>query len=1012
MTSAVLILLTSVAALAASTPALDYSIVKSESAFLSAVDDSVRPWPADSMIRLCAVRVEFVEDDLTGTTGNGKMESWFPDTLFIDPLPHDRRYFEDHLLFLENYYWTASKGHVTFAEKDIYPEGVDSAYTLPFPMWHYNYNSDDELLNQRLVELFIHSVEAASGDVDFTRYDAILVFHAGVGKDFSFDYDATPFDIPSAYISETDIDDYAGSVPPGVTRGLILPEGENQQEALEYGVELSLNGIMIKLFGNWLGLPDLFNTKTGQSGVGRWGMMDQGSGNMAALVPALPDAWSRVYMGWEEPLIHIPGANSDTLEIGRFGSRTAPEIIQLPVTRNEYYLLENRDADADSIGHVTLRDRGWRFMQIDRDNNIMADPDFSVAVEADRYDFGIPGSGILIWHIDEEVIEDGLETNTVNANPDHRGVDLVEADAAQDIGVEYGFATAGSGTELGIQEDAWWGDNRDHKEANGGTSIVRFNSGTYPAARMYDGSYTSLELSNFSDVAEVMTFTARNTLAEPGFPVAIPWHDGFTQPIKRPWITADLNADGQQEFYAYGGGFYTTDSLGNTFAIKDTLSIPPMLYGNPVDIDNDGRDEILLCNESGIGIVEQEGSEIIYRSSEAEPSEDQMTYSAQTDEGLRGFLRFNIAFPEEGQQTIFISFYDSMFDQVFRDSISVPALEAFLQAFNVEKYPAEHFLLLINNEAVCIAVTNSGIDELWRVTLPDIDYYSDPLTVLHEPNRISIFIKDFGFIDALTGEILCSYPDCISPEVDWDGDGIPGGGGLQGATSVNQVDFPLMTTNDYKFVDLTANGKPDIVEYEGFGNGFYIDYMLMSHSLDRLYSRVGVYLHDGQSSQNLPLAVYGVQNRLPIDWSSDPFLNFVEVHQFDYGLFYYTVNRLPIAARNAERFQYTDDIAIINVGDLNPQVHQRADWLYCWPNPTSDISHIRITVPYTAEAKVKIFDLAGRKIKEIGSRSDIAGPFEVDWNVRGVESGVYFGQVEVRGGGKSLHSQVKIAVVK
>src|SRR5690606_7946115 len=76
-----------------------------------------------------------------------------------------------------------------------------------------------------------------------------------------------------------------------------------------------------------------------------------------------------------------------------------------------------------------------------------------VLVNADNFDFSLPGGldigndekkgtdddrllngGILIWHIDETKIQAGLISGGVNADPSHRGIDLEEADGAQDIG--------------------------------------------------------------------------------------------------------------------------------------------------------------------------------------------------------------------------------------------------------------------------------------------------------------------------------------------------------------------------------------------------------------------------------------------------------------------------------------------------------------------------------------------------------------------------------------------------
>ncbi|MBK8130388.1 MAG: hypothetical protein IPK53_16295 [bacterium] len=283
-----------------------------------------------------------------------------------------------------------------------------------------------------------------------------------------------------------------------------------------------LNGVMIKLFGNWLGMPDLFNTETGASGIGRWGMMDQGWGNVNAMVPALPDAWSRLYMGWDSAEAVELSGTGDTLRLARFGHTSAPRIAKIAVTDREYYLLENRDADADSLLHVKLFDRGGREMRIERDGDMAIEPGFRVPVRASHYDFGLPGSGLLLWKINEDVIADKIAENRVNADPADRGVDLVEGDGSQDIGREYGFATAGSGTELGIKDDCWYRDNRSFREANGGSVNVRFNDNTRPSARLTDHSFTFLEISDFTDVDSIMSCRVRGTSWKTASPYPLP----------------------------------------------------------------------------------------------------------------------------------------------------------------------------------------------------------------------------------------------------------------------------------------------------------------------------------------------------------------------------------------------------------------------------------------------------------------------------------------------------------
>jgi M6 family metalloprotease-like protein len=937
-------------------------------------------WPPDSSVRVCALRVQFREDQVTGTTGNGSMESGFDSSLVIDPLPHDRAYFEDHLRFLKHYYETVSGGGLRFDTLAVYPQDDAAPYGLAYPMWHYNFNNgNDTLLNRRLTELFVQAVDtAARAGVNFSPFNAILVFHAGVGKDFNLGYDATPFDIPSAYISASDIQTYAPDfpLPAGVTRGIILPEGENQREALDYGIELSVNGIMVKLFGNWLGLPDLFDTQTGRSGIGRWGMMDQGSGNVSALVPAVPEAWSRVYMGWETAQDIVPTGVGDTVRVARFGHDSAPRVVRLPLTPREYYLIENRDSDADSIGYVELRDREGRRLRVDQDGYFAVDEGFRVAVTASHYDFGIPGSGLLIWHVDEDVVDAGLDHNTVNTNPDHRGVDLVEADGPQDIGREYGFASPGSGAELGIAEDAWYRGNKAHLEANQNALAVHFADRTFPSARLYDGAFTRLELTDFSNVDTVMSFVARMEGVQPGFPVFLP------SPAE--WAVADLNGDSAREIY-----FFRNDSL---FQSDSLLAVVPAgvhfaEISAAADLDGDGSDE-LIFEGSRVGVGEISGGGVSLRFDSLISEQYVHVYPARNEDGSGAFLRVL-----QYMDTVKITWLDSAFQPVAECSVITNGPYEIL---NIESLPAQHFVVVVPGQARCVGAP--GTSGEWDWTLADSRVEGSGIVVA-EPALRSVYLSGFGYVDS-TGSVLCREPDCLAPREDWDGDGIPDGGGRFGRQDAPRENFPRFSAEVSWVSDLDADGAPDLLGYP----------QKTSAGGVQVYTRIEAVRHDGSAFSFFPLAMPVSPQREPFLWTNNLTLYFVSITRAN-GLYAYSVNRLT-GASGTQRFAFREPVNLINVGPLRPQVHAREEWAYCWPNPASDQSLIRITLEYPAQATVRIFDLAGRRVAQLAGQSSLPGPFEIPWNLGSVESGVYLATVKADGGGGSRETQIKIAVVK
>ena len=52
----------------------------------------------------------------------------------------------------------------------------------------------------------------------------------------------------------------------------------------------------------------------------------------------------------------------------------------------------------------------------------------------EEYDAFVPGSGVLIWHVDDEIIGDRIGARAVNNDPVRQGIALEEADGFRDVG--------------------------------------------------------------------------------------------------------------------------------------------------------------------------------------------------------------------------------------------------------------------------------------------------------------------------------------------------------------------------------------------------------------------------------------------------------------------------------------------------------------------------------------------------------------------------------------------------
>ena len=155
-------------------------------------------------LKICAIRVEFQSEENNLTTGDGRfiMDASNVTPFTVDPPPHDRRYFQDQVIAVNNYFETASKQKLSISGQ-VFPLENTASYQLPNPMGYYNPNTSDEENNLQLAQLFLDAITVADQDEDitFSNYDVVVIFHAGVGNDVDLGFDETPQDIPSLFMS-------------------------------------------------------------------------------------------------------------------------------------------------------------------------------------------------------------------------------------------------------------------------------------------------------------------------------------------------------------------------------------------------------------------------------------------------------------------------------------------------------------------------------------------------------------------------------------------------------------------------------------------------------------------------------------------------------------------------------------------------------------------------------------------------------------------------------------------
>ncbi len=985
-------------------------------------------------VNILALRAQFVEDSLKTTTGNGLFDLSNDSDYIIDRPPHNKTYFEHQLLALKNYFHTVSKGKLIL-NYQVYPPAEDAAYTMPHNMVYYSGEEDEERQKLRWAELLRDAVQAAKADnPTFENFDAFIVFHAGVGNDFAFDFNESPFDIQSAFIDFETLKETLGSNNPdyrGIEAGtnfyiqeaIILPEQQSQK-----GIDLGLLGTATLLMGSQLGLPSLFNTENGRAGVGMWGLMDQGSYNYFGLIPAQPCAWMKVYMGWEEPVVVH---SLDQAILGTANTSSAPHLIKVPINSSEYFLLENRQEDWNGDRMTFGRDEFGKRAQFDSLGNIAIEEGLRVITRVDEYDYGLPGSGILIWHIDENVIRANLESNTINNDLKHRGVDLVECDGPQDIGQQYAMFTPGYGTEAGDYWDPFWSENLSHQYING-NGPVSLTPTSIPNSNGHGRVVTHIEFTNFSDKDTLMTFSISNDWHVPGFPQ----YTGQT--FGEGALNKIILADGSEGIIAVAknGDIFgwrmdgskiidndetitVTDELGNetTYplalmaSVGDSVLLAPSVY----NFDFDDNWEIAIVDQSGImsiwSPVDGDGdgrADLLARIDLGE-----RITTTPTQQGIAGtengnFIKFSVLDGSvEINQTIKLANEPLVFHNPHAsDAFTTPSGDVYVLDYDGnglelrwqnsayghgdKYYIASIFYNDDNQQKPYVIVSNDGY-----LTLIDEDG-----TVLNSETRISQ--DELVSAPALVDVDNDNYPELIvSTESRV--------AAFEINTGVPLLNYPIKLDNPGKnqlaapvFFQSHLNGKPWPHTIIATTTGSIAAFDQNGNMID------GFPLSAGSAVTSTPLLAFGE------DYQS---VNLFVLSE-DGFLYSWNINRDSEFQKSWSRFgngmnnSFKGDGTAIPPkisADLMPKKR-----VFCYPNPSEEG---RTTIRYTLNdnvenVNIRIYDIAGELVTQLNNGGTFPGDHEVTWDVSNIQSGAYIARVEAQANSGNVVEFIKIAVVK
>ena len=207
-----------------------------------------------------------------------------------------------------------------------------------------------------------------------------------------------------------------------------------------------------------LGNPTLYDQDGSSSGLGYWSLMSSGNWNTTGSnplgsSPAHLDPFLKHYMGWLTPT-PIDGTITDL---------SIPQVETAPVA---YQLRANPDGlDWELNGHSGS---GEYFLVENRQQT--------------GFDAGLPGCGLLIWHVDESA----PDNNSANSNEDFPLIKLVEADGLYNL---------------------YTGDNRGDTgdPYPGSTANVSFGGVSTPSNTLFDGypGYATLSLDSTTCSSEM-----------------------------------------------------------------------------------------------------------------------------------------------------------------------------------------------------------------------------------------------------------------------------------------------------------------------------------------------------------------------------------------------------------------------------------------------------------------------------------------------------------------------------
>jgi len=967
-------------------------------------------------LKILAVLVEFQEDKYDATIGTGKFGSHYTKTYgdtILDPLPHNAQYFSDHLLFAKNYFGKVSKGKLNIAYK-VLPDII----TVSKTMREYvpGYKSQDLTPLGKFSEEVWKLADQKFSTVKFSDYDLFIIFHAGVSSGLDLGTFSVDRNMPSLYLSNSSLKTIFGISFSGfatksgnIKNTLIMPETESREQTYidnSVGlIQITINGGLVANIGSHIGLPDLFNTQTGKSAIGRFGLMD-GQAIVAnnGMFPPELSPWEKMYLGWEQPKEISLAGGKVNIAARQTASILDTTLLKVPISSKEYFLVENRQQDAKKDDLILTIKKGNQIYKktIQKDTSGLfnfqpTDIKGGVVIDVDEFDAAVPGNGFVIWHIDENIIESSISSNSINADLYNKGIDIEEADGIQDIGETFS-SIFGSFIGEGDRFDFWYKGNK--------AKLYKgiFSPTSKPNSNANSGSNSLVTIDSFSDTGNKMSLNVkyktenlsllnRSKLSQLISPSSFVFHkSGSIGITEHNYVSVRNNSD-----------LLTYNADGSFVSRILNFSDFDLAVGYHKDLNI----------TTVIGVKEKALASAF------------VGFIWQRIVNLPSFASTGAVLQKEGVNTtkIYIGSSDGNVMTVDYKYLLGHTVTDPIKTQKIVNEPIKQ--IVVSQNKISVISSTKYIDANNNIiAIPDS---SEMLAVLQNANgkqtgiilskRNTFYIVEDGRI---TSTFLVNSSNKIKTFTlsDLKNNGNPlilvADGKYIKAYSVlgvQQENFPLQSPDGSTFLqslistDIDYDGHSEIIASSTNGN---------------------VYCFDGKTEKGIRFSISAGPNKAlaPILVNYDTKLvttetkNIASLVSIDGNNL---LNIYSIAAdslKNSWNGKYVD-FSSNNVIAVKSKETPNADFFpntkaYNWPNPVyGSNTKIRYYVSENSTATVKIFDLAGDLVTTLNGKAAGGMDNEIEWEVGKIQSGVYYANLEVVGiSGKSANKIIKIAVIK